>query len=127
MTSNQEGLGIYRMFIKYCVFFQIFWNIPISCLSLFSFGVSVSTHTRQVKHQRCSRTGRVQKNFKEKKTIFNEHPVPTNGFLPSYGQSVASTQYFLQLAAYLGIPVIAWNPDNSGLEKVKNFIFLHLC
>ncbi|XP_023347028.1 glutamate receptor ionotropic, NMDA 2B [Eurytemora carolleeae] len=34
-----------------------------------------------------------------------------------YGRSTASSQYFLQLAAYLGIPVIAWNPDNSGLEK----------
>ena len=29
--------------------------------SLFSLGVSVCTHTRQVEHQRCSRTGRVQK------------------------------------------------------------------
>ena len=28
-------------------------------------------------------------------------------------------QYLLQLAGYLGIPVIAWNADNSGLEKVK--------
>ena len=29
-------------------------------------------------------------------------------------------QYLLQLAGYLGIPVIAWNADNSGLEKVIN-------
>ncbi len=35
-----------------------------------------------------------------------------------YGRSTASSQYFLQLAGYLGIPVIAWNADNSGLEKV---------
>ncbi|XP_058806927.1 glutamate receptor ionotropic, NMDA 2D-like isoform X2 [Phymastichus coffea] len=34
-----------------------------------------------------------------------------------YGRSTASTQYFLQLAGYLGIPVIAWNADNSGLER----------
>ncbi|XP_013146716.1 PREDICTED: glutamate receptor ionotropic, NMDA 2B-like [Papilio polytes] len=34
-----------------------------------------------------------------------------------YGRSTASAQYFLQLAGYLGIPVIAWNADNSGLEK----------
>ena len=38
---------------------------------------SVFSHTRQVEHQRCSRTGRVQKNHKilRKNTIFNEHPV----------------------------------------------------
>ncbi|XP_018906461.1 glutamate receptor ionotropic, NMDA 2B isoform X1 [Bemisia tabaci] len=34
-----------------------------------------------------------------------------------YGRSTASAQYFLQLANYLGIPVIAWNADNSGLER----------
>ncbi|XP_069687880.1 glutamate receptor ionotropic, NMDA 2B isoform X4 [Periplaneta americana] len=34
-----------------------------------------------------------------------------------YGRSTASAQYFLQLAGYLGIPVIAWNADNSGLER----------
>ena len=35
---------------------------------LFFLGVSMCTHTRQVENQRCSRTGRVQKNpnFKEK-------------------------------------------------------------
>lgn len=32
-----------------------------------------------------------------------------------YGRSTASAQYFLQLAGYLGIPVISWNADNSGL------------
>ncbi|XP_060534874.1 glutamate receptor ionotropic, NMDA 2B [Cylas formicarius] len=34
-----------------------------------------------------------------------------------YGRSTASAQYFLQLAGYLGVPVIAWNADNSGLER----------
>ncbi|XP_063227962.1 glutamate receptor ionotropic, NMDA 2B [Bacillus rossius redtenbacheri] len=34
-----------------------------------------------------------------------------------YGRSTASAQYFLQLAGYLGIPVVAWNADNSGLER----------
>jgi glutamate receptor ionotropic, NMDA 2B len=34
-----------------------------------------------------------------------------------YGRSTASAQYFLQLAGYLGIPVISWNADNSGLER----------
>ena len=45
--------------------------------TLFSLGVSVCTHTRQVEHQRSSRTGRVQKNsdILRKNTIINEHPV----------------------------------------------------
>ena len=45
--------------------------------TLFSLGVSVCTHTRQVEHQRCIRTGRVQKKYKilRKNTIINEHPV----------------------------------------------------
>ena len=39
--------------------------------------------------------------------------------IPRYGRSTASSQYLLQLAGYLGIPVIAWNADNSGLERVN--------
>lgn len=39
-----------------------------------------------------------------------------------YGRSTASSQYLLQLAGYLGIPVIAWNADNSGLEKVRSIL-----
>ena len=56
----------YRVFIIY-IFFKFKKN-PDSGLSLFSLGVSVCTHTRQGEHQRCSKTGRVQKN--------HEHPVP---------------------------------------------------
>ena len=33
-------------------------------------------------------------------------------------ETVAS-QYFLELAKYVGLPVISWNADNSALEKVK--------
>ena len=55
-------LTLYRVFIKYCVFFRRFENIPDS--GIFSLGVSVCTHTRQVENQRCCRTGRVQKNHK---------------------------------------------------------------
>lgn len=40
-----------------------------------------------------------------------------------YGRSTASAQYFLQLAGYLGIPVISWNADNSGLGKLSNIKF----
>merc|ERR1719264_254330 len=34
-----------------------------------------------------------------------------------FGRSTAASQYFLQMAGFLGIPVIAWNADNNGLEK----------
>ena len=50
----------YRVFIKYCVFFEDFKIFRI----LFFSVVSVCTHTRQVENQRCCRTGRVQKNHK---------------------------------------------------------------
>ena len=52
---------LYRVFIKYCVFSKV---LKYSRLLPFSvcLGVSVCTPIRQVKHQRCSRTGRVQKN-----------------------------------------------------------------
>ena len=89
----------YRLFMKYCVFFRFFENILDSGLSLFSLCVSVCTHSRQVEHQRCSRTGRVQKIHRNlrKNTIFNEHPVDNvrdswsflTGFLP-YLTSVLS-------------------------------------
>ena len=59
------------------MFFWKILNVPDSCFSLFSLGVSVCTHTRQVEHQRCSSSGRVQKNheIEGKNTIFNEQPV----------------------------------------------------
>ena len=62
----------YRVFIKYCVFFENFKIFPDSGLSLFSLAVSVCTHTRQVEHQRCSRTDRVQKNHE---TIRKKHNI----------------------------------------------------
>ncbi|GBM68046.1 hypothetical protein AVEN_51693-1 [Araneus ventricosus] len=37
---------------------------------------------------------------------------------PVYGSNAASAQYMLQLTGYLGLPVIAWNVDNVGLEQV---------
>ena len=36
-----------------------------------------------------------------------------------FGSSTAASQYLLQMASFLGMPVIAWNADNSGLEKVN--------
>ena len=41
-----------------------------------------------------------------------------------FGQSTAASQYFLKMAGFLGIPVIAWNADNTGLEKVQKSSFL---
>ena len=29
-----------------------------------------------------------------------------------------ASQYFLELAGYVGLPVISWNADNAALEKV---------
>lgn len=42
-----------------------------------------------------------------------------------YGRSTASAQYFLQLAGYLGIPVISWNADNSGKRDLNCLVALH--
>ena len=72
----------YRVFIKYCFFSKILIYIPDSGLSWFPLGVSVCTQW-QVKHQHCSRTGRVKKNHNilRKNTIFNEHPVAFKGRL----------------------------------------------
>jgi len=33
-------------------------------------------------------------------------------------ETVAS-QYFLELAKYVGLPVISWNADNAALEQVN--------
>ncbi|KAI1291864.1 hypothetical protein HDE_07043 [Halotydeus destructor] len=37
-----------------------------------------------------------------------------------YGHNAASAQYLMQLTGYLGIPMIAWNADNIGLEQVRH-------
>ena len=36
-----------------------------------------------------------------------------------YKQHTTWSQYFLSLAGHLGIPVVAWNADSSGLEQVS--------
>ena len=63
------------------MFFAEDFKIYRTLALLYSIGgVSVCKHNRQVENQRCSRIGRVQKNFKisRKNTIFNEHPVYEN-------------------------------------------------
>ncbi len=45
------------------------------------------------------------------------HPI----IVPLFRETVAS-QYFLELAKYVGLPVIAWNADNSALEKAKDMV-----
>lgn len=37
-----------------------------------------------------------------------------------WGGNAASAQYLLQLTNFLGIPVIAWNADNIGLDQHQN-------
>ena len=77
-TFRSLARMMYRVLIKHCGFFDDFeWNILDSWLPPFSLGVSVCIQTRQVEHQRCRRTGRVQKNHKilRKNTIITEHPV----------------------------------------------------
>ena len=51
----QDDTGFSLNIVFFTEFLKIF-------RTLFSLGVSVRTHTRQVENQRCSRTGRVQKN-----------------------------------------------------------------
>ena len=41
-----------------------------------------------------------------------------------FGRTTAASQYFLQMASFLGIPVIAWNADNAGLESVRTVLQL---
>ena len=73
---------MYRVFFKYCVFFEIlniFWTLA-------SLGFTFH-------QQRCSRTRRVQKNhniLKGKNTIFHENPVCGNNspFIDAPSQTV---------------------------------------
>ncbi|KAG0415350.1 hypothetical protein HPB47_007479 [Ixodes persulcatus] len=39
-----------------------------------------------------------------------------------FGSNAASVQYVLQLLGYLGVPVIAWNADNIGLDQQTAFV-----
>ncbi len=39
-----------------------------------------------------------------------------------FGRSTAASQYFIKMAGFLGVPVIAWNADNVGLEKVGGWV-----
>ena len=42
------------------------------------------------------------------------------------GKHTASGQYVLQVSNFLGIPVIAWNGDNSGFFQVSHVLFVIL-
>ena len=70
-TSTAITSSSYRVFIKNCVFSKILKYIPDFGLSRFPLGVSVCIQW-QVKHQRCSGTGRVKKyhNISRKKTQY---------------------------------------------------------
>ena len=96
----------YRVFIKYWVFWKIL-NIPDSCRSLFSLGVNVCTHIRQVEHQRCSRTGRVKKNDTILRKKHNILLTPCTYFITSsslwntYFKTLVNL-FFLILSATIG-------------------------
>ena len=79
IPSLRQPVPNYMVLIKYCVFFKILKYSGPWHLSVFPLGVSVCTHTRQVEHQRCSRTGRVQKTHhilrKNRYLMNSEHPV----------------------------------------------------
>ena len=66
--SDTSLLLTYRMFIKYCVFSEVFKNIPDSGLSLFSLGVSVYAHQtgRKPALQQNWQSSEKSQNFKEK-------------------------------------------------------------
>lgn len=44
-----------------------------------------------------------------------------------YGHNAPSAQYLMQLTGYLGIPVIAWNADNTGLQQVSRLRMAYVC
>ena len=83
--------------------FKIFRTLAFLCF--LSVSVCVHTYTRQVEHQRCSRTGRVQKKHKilRKNTIFNEHTVV----------------YSLSIVYTLNILLSAWG--------LRSFFYLDAC
>ena len=43
-----------------------------------------------------------------------------------YGRHTMASQYFLQLAQYVRIPVIMWNADNSAFEQTSSADMLQL-
>ena len=72
--------------------FRKFQNIFRTLASLDVYTILHAWITKwQVEHQRCSRTGRVQKNpnILRKNTILDEHPVPQSEF-----RKISEIQYF---------------------------------
>ena len=51
--------------------------------------------------------------------IFNLLELLFEALLFALCSETVASQYFLELAKYVGLPVISWNADNSALEKVK--------
>ena len=69
---------MYRVFIKYCVFYLkvvIFPNSASFAAALVFYLPSVCTHTETEGKQRKARVRNILK-YSKKNTIFNEHPVP---------------------------------------------------
>ena len=55
--SSATGCSLNIVFFPKILEYSGLWPF-----SVFPYGVSVCTHTRQVEYQRCGRTGRIQKN-----------------------------------------------------------------
>lgn len=50
----------------------------------------------------------------------------------NYGRHTMASQYFLQLAQYVRLPVVSWNADNSAFEQAAGdsrtqVLNYHLC
>ena len=77
-------------------------------------------------HQRCSRTGRVQKNHKGKDTIFNEHPVPVIVFIVTF--CPASSTFISILSDLAHILLYFFRREVSFADDlVRPFAFFCAC
>ena len=108
-------------------FFRIFKNIPNS---VFPQCQCVCTHTRQVENQRCSRTGRVQKNHKIlRKFLMNtlyvkwRHPVLIHIYCASFMHFIFYQTIFLYEILTL------WNNANKYITvaNMPNIAKLNGC
>ena len=106
--------------------FQLYWKI---CVKLFWITMSLRSSTWPI--GKCWTQSIIlnlkailcDNEFWKFLTTENINSSSENGqlymrhFSEHFGRTTAASQYFLQLAGYLGIPVISWNADNSGFER----------
>ena len=73
------------------------------------WSISQSKYCQPGLHNKQRDLRKVSQSFKN---IFKQ-------FYKNISRETVASQYFLELAKYVGLPVISWNADNSALEKVK--------